>query len=670
MHDRTAGCCISAFASSLFLLVLVGCFGPGCANAANTASLDPTLLPKIRAATFEVVAAKPVADTLTYAKPLPLDLLPFQERNDKYFSIGTAFAIGGNRYVTAAHVLDIGIGNLWGPPALRDANGHVYSIDKIVKFSLSRDFAVFSLSDHPEAMALESDIKPELDEVVYAVGNALGTGVVVRDGLYTSNTPEEQDGRWNWIRFSAAASPGNSGGPLLDKDGKVIGVVLRKSENENLNYALPIDEVLKAPDHEAEIDNRAPYRLDIFDTVQTGTFKTQFALPLSFAEFSATFGKLESAYADTQLKALLAKEPDKLFPNGAGSSRLLHSNVARTESFPALITRESNGDWAASGKSGSKTPLSANGYVMSGSVGRNMLFHLRKPDDVTAAQLYPNPDQLMDQLLKVGFVYRPVGTEQIKVTALGKPTEDSIHTDAWQRRWQVRVWPLPFINALIVTLSLPVPDGYVTIARFAPANQEHDHLIDLEAMTDFIDVAYTGTLAQWKDYLGETALLPALFKTLKMDFEIGHRFGYASKRLSFSVPQELQPIGANSVLELGLGYFHDNGKVVWDVGDIRLRASANDRGSINIQRHVAASDDLDDAYKSTWDKILHRQHPYDAIARNENDETKITAVADAPGATAPSVLYTAFVGVSGISPQDAMKAKIDLLLKSLRIEER
>src|SRR5581483_8096915 len=94
--------------------------------------------------------------------------------------------------------------------------------------------------------ALDTNAKPSLNSVVYAVGNALGTGVVIRDGLYTSDTPEDENGRWKWMRFSAAASPGNSGGPLLDQDGKVIGVVLMKSPNENLNYALPIGEVLNA----------------------------------------------------------------------------------------------------------------------------------------------------------------------------------------------------------------------------------------------------------------------------------------------------------------------------------------------------------------------------------------------------------------------------------------
>ena len=85
---------------------------------------------------------------------------------------------------------------------------------------------------------------------MFAVGNALGEGVVIRDGVYTSDSPEEQDGKWNWLRFTAAASPGNSGGPLVDRHGQLIGVVLRKSPSENLNYALSIAQVLGAKEGE------------------------------------------------------------------------------------------------------------------------------------------------------------------------------------------------------------------------------------------------------------------------------------------------------------------------------------------------------------------------------------------------------------------------------------
>jgi len=54
-----------------------------------------------------------------------------------------------------------------------------------------------------------------------------------------------------------------------------------------------------------------------------------------------------------------------------------------------------------------------------------------------------------------------------------------------------------------VTLSLPLPDGYATVAQFAPAFSLHDHVIGLEAITDFICMGYEGTLKQWQEYLAE-----------------------------------------------------------------------------------------------------------------------------------------------------------------------
>src|ERR1700690_154058 len=207
------------------------------------AVVTPEMQQAIRAATFEVVLKKPEHDPLTYEKPLLLDLLPFVERNDAYRSIGTAFALGHNTYVTAAHVLGAGVDSQYGPPQLRGSDNRVHSIDRILKFSLHEDMVVFSLIDDPNPKGFEVNRAPKLDDTVLAVGNALGEGVVIRDGLFTSETPEEQDGNWKWIRFSAAASPGNSGGPLLDSSGNAIGIVLRKSQNENLNYSLPIGRV-------------------------------------------------------------------------------------------------------------------------------------------------------------------------------------------------------------------------------------------------------------------------------------------------------------------------------------------------------------------------------------------------------------------------------------------
>lgn len=660
---------ISAMRAWVARSVLIVIGGLATVSAAQAASLDAHLLPGIEAATFEVVAAKPEKDPLHYAKDLPLDLLPFQERNDKYFSIGTAFSIGGGQYVTAGHVLLVGLNSLWGRPQLRDSQGHVYSIDKIRKFSLERDFVVFTLSTQPAAAALALETHPSAGQVVYSVGNAYGTGVVIRDGLYTSDTPEQQDGRWKWMRFSAAASPGNSGGPLIDQTGKVIGVVLAKSPNENLNYALPIGMVMDAPDNVAEIDQRANTSFDVFDAVVSDTLKTTFALPLALPDFFAQLAQRIDAYDDKQLKTLLAKDPEHMFPHGEGSSELLNS-IATMGDYPKVIARNADGTWALSGDSADETKLSSNGYLTSGSFGKNALFHLRKPDDVTAAKLYGDPSVPMDLILKTGFIKRPVADQKIVITSLGKPSLVSVHTDKWGRRWQEWEWLVPYDNAVIAVLALPVPDGYVGVAHYAGAGAEHDQRVNIEALTDFIYANYDGTLAQWRDFLPHEDLLPAAFKNIKVDFAYASRFHYSSDRVRFDVIPELQAIQPDSVLTLGFAFFSDHGKFVWDVAEIWLSAKATDSNYLMLVRNQTPTPDLADGYQNDWQKLLNRAHPYDAMARNDKDATKISTVSGPPADAKPFVLYEAAYSSEGTRTQDLMKSKIDLLVKGLQVTDQ
>ena len=122
-----AACRLARRRGAFWILALCGASATATAGAQG---LSSEAQQRLRAATFEVVQLKPDDGAVTYEHALPMELIPYQQRVDKYRSIGTAFAIGPNRFVTAGHVIAMGSGSQFGPPALRDAAGAVYAIDK------------------------------------------------------------------------------------------------------------------------------------------------------------------------------------------------------------------------------------------------------------------------------------------------------------------------------------------------------------------------------------------------------------------------------------------------------------------------------------------------------------------------------------------------------------
>jgi serine protease Do len=88
-----------------------------------------------------------------------------------------------------------------------------------------RDLAILrSNVTHPEPVIHGDFRRPRVGELVVAVGNPLGftgalsTGVVHAIGSFPGM------GGQDFIHTTARLAPGNSGGPLADADGKVIGI--------------------------------------------------------------------------------------------------------------------------------------------------------------------------------------------------------------------------------------------------------------------------------------------------------------------------------------------------------------------------------------------------------------------------------------------------------------
>jgi putative serine protease PepD len=102
-------------------------------------------------------------------------------------------------------------------------------------------------------LQLGDSSKVQAGEAVVAIGNPLGYDFSVTSGIVsaTSRNLQSPNGSVipNGIQTDAAINEGNSGGPLIDSSGKVIGIneqiASQSGGNQGLGFAVPIDTAAK-----------------------------------------------------------------------------------------------------------------------------------------------------------------------------------------------------------------------------------------------------------------------------------------------------------------------------------------------------------------------------------------------------------------------------------------
>ncbi len=662
LRSRLSGWYQRCAAAALLATIAIG--------TSTAAELAAAVQQRLANATFEVVQLKPEPDPLSYEKPLPLELIPFRERTDKYRSIGTAFAIAKNRFVTASHVLVAGAGSQYGAPALRDASGNIFPIDTIIKYSSGEDYAVFTVRSAPAVVPLATRARPPLNEPVFAVGNAFGEGVVIRDGLYTSDTPEELDGRWKWLRFSAAASPGNSGGPLVDRNGKVVGVVLRKSANENLNFAVAIEQVLSGSEEWALFEGRSAYRPAVMRSADATESKEQVALPKSAPDFYAAVLTTLSVMVAKQHAEYRQRHAEQTFPHGIGSAELLHSLYGAH--FPRLITEGESGTWGVPEQQTRKAQLNANGSLEIGGGKNDVLARLRVPDDVSVASLFDDSKLFMDLLLKGAPVQRPVGSDSVRVTSMGKAQQEYWYTDSYGRNWQMRTWAVPYNDTMLITLALPTPDGCVLLVAQSPSQLQDPIREELKQLTDFVYVSFSGKLQQWRDYLAQPALQPKAVRALDLQFGYGKGFAIRTSRFKLLVSPAVQKIDADSRLMLKFTFLPDGAGAVWDLGGVYLSDGEQAGHWIDLLRMPRPPASLPEEFANRWRVMASGGHPFNATAYTVSGSSHIEALVNSKDVNSgrSNVGYTLTVTAAGEQSQRTMKNTLELLERGLTIAEQ
>ena len=156
-------------------------------------------------------------------------------------NIGTGFFISKKGdLVTNYHVLAGKYG-----AEIRTADGSTYPVRHITAENRPADLLKL-LVDIPEDKIRWLQISkkpPTIAQQIVVVGSPMGLEQTVSEGIVSSIREIPAIG--NFFQMSAPISPGSSGSPVVDMDGKVLGVATFKYlQGQNLNFAISAKSIL------------------------------------------------------------------------------------------------------------------------------------------------------------------------------------------------------------------------------------------------------------------------------------------------------------------------------------------------------------------------------------------------------------------------------------------
>lgn len=150
-------------------------------------------------------------------------------------SIGTGFIVNPSGYiVTNYHVVDDSEGDIEIVTYDRDTFEAQY-----LGGDAERDLALLKIPGTYDYFELADSDDLQVGKKVIAIGNPLGLSFTVTEGIISALDRAGPNGQNEYIQTDVSLNPGNSGGPLIDTTGAVIGINNFKIGGaESLGFAL------------------------------------------------------------------------------------------------------------------------------------------------------------------------------------------------------------------------------------------------------------------------------------------------------------------------------------------------------------------------------------------------------------------------------------------------
>ena len=238
--------------SLVLALALALCTGTTTGSASAQTSYSG-LVKKAAPGVVNIVVSKMVQGGGQEQSPFGPDD-PFKDFFDHFF---------GNRLPPNYRQGALGTGFIIDAKGLILTNNHVVDgADEIkVRLSDERDFTAQIVGRDPKTdvalirIKTDKNLTPlplgdsdalEVGDFVMAIGNPFGLGNTVTTGIVSAKYRQIGAGAYdNFIQTDASINPGNSGGPLIDMDGRVVGmnsaIFSQSGGSVGIGFAIPIN---------------------------------------------------------------------------------------------------------------------------------------------------------------------------------------------------------------------------------------------------------------------------------------------------------------------------------------------------------------------------------------------------------------------------------------------
>lgn len=166
-------------------------------------------------------------------------LIVSEDKNGQPLGIGSGFFVADNLIATNAHVIE---GASRGYAKLINSEAKM-NIEGLVAINTEQDLALIKVIENAPAVDLGDSDELEVGQTIFAVGNPKGLEGTFSSGIISALRKFDEG---TLIQITAPISPGSSGGPIINQQGKIVGLsVATYRGGQNLNFGIPVNRLKK-----------------------------------------------------------------------------------------------------------------------------------------------------------------------------------------------------------------------------------------------------------------------------------------------------------------------------------------------------------------------------------------------------------------------------------------